>query len=52
MDTRKKKKKKKVSRHCNRLPGEVVESPPMEMFNKHLDVLLSDVVWWGNTGGR
>jgi len=33
-----------VVRHWNRLPGEVVESPSLEMFKKHVEVALQDVV--------
>lgn len=29
----------------------MVESPSPEVFKKRLDVVLRDVVWWGNIGG-
>ena len=33
-----------VVRHWHRLPGEVVQSPSMELFKSHGDVALRDVV--------
>lgn len=39
-------------RHWNGISEEVVESPSLKVLKKHLYVVLKDVVYWGNIGGR
>ncbi|GAB0180397.1 translation initiation factor IF-2-like [Grus japonensis] len=35
----------RVTKHWNRLPREVVESPSLEIFKTHLDMILCNLLW-------
>jgi len=36
---------KAITRHCNRLPGEVVEAPSLETLNARMDGALSTLTY-------
>ena len=44
MDIRKNLFTKRVVKHWNRLPREAVEPPSLEVFKRHVDVTLRDMV--------
>jgi len=44
LDIRKNFCTKRVVKHWNRLPREVVGSPSVEVFKRHVDMVLKDMV--------
>ncbi|KAK4831751.1 hypothetical protein QYF61_018949 [Mycteria americana] len=47
LDIRKNLFTKRVVKHWKRLPREVFESPSLEVFKRHVDAALRDIVlWW------
>lgn len=46
MAVRKRMFTEKVAKQSNKLPRDVVESLPLEVFKRHVDVVLWNMVYW------